>query len=103
MNTGRVEVRNSNTWGTVCDNGWDLNDAAVVCRQLGFPGAISSMCCAVFGRGTGPIWFDNVQCTGSETSLSSCSHGGWLRHDCSHIEDAGVNCQGEYDSGTSLF
>ena len=102
-NTGRVEVYYNNTWGTVCHNGWDLNDAAVVCRQLGFPGAISSFCCAAFGRGTGPIWLDNVRCTGSETSLSSCSHRGWGRYSCSHYHDAGVNCQGEYDSGTSLF
>ena len=103
VNTGRVEVYYYNTWGTVCDDDWGRNDAAVVCRELGFPGVISSSCCATFGQGTGPIWLDNVKCTGSETSLSSCSHRGWGRHNCGHSDDAGVNCQGEYDSGTSLF
>ena len=97
VNTGRIEVYYNNTWGTVCDDGWDLNDAAVVCRELGFPGAISHSCCAAFGQGTGNIWLDNVRCTGRENSLSSCYHRGWGRLlSCSHREDVGVHCQCEY-------
>ena len=34
-NQGRVMVEIDNTWGTICGEGWDLLDAAVLCRQMG--------------------------------------------------------------------
>ena len=47
---------------------------------------------AFFGEGTGPIWLDEVSCTGSESELLECPHNGIGNHDCSHFEDASVSC-----------
>ena len=50
---GRVEVYFNNTWGTICDDYWDLRDARVACRQLGFVDAISAEVFSRFGIGEG--------------------------------------------------
>lgn len=35
---GRVEMCKSNSYGTICDDRWELFDAIVACRQLGYNG-----------------------------------------------------------------
>ena len=89
---GRVEIFYNNTWGTICDDAWGINDAHVVCRQLGFPQASQAPTRAHHGQGSGPIWMDDVRCTGNESYIQNCTHRGWGEHDCVHAEDASVVC-----------
>lgn len=98
---GRIEVLINGTWGTVCDDLWDLEDASVVCQQLGYPGAREAYRASAFGEGHDPIWLDNVQCVGNESSIDECIHNPFGDNNCGHNEDAGVECtlnesNGEY-------
>ena len=89
---GRVEVYYNGTWGTVCDDDWNINDAIVVCRQLGFPYALNAYRRAHYGQGTGPIFLNSVNCLGDESALISCSYREVINYICDHSEDAGVRC-----------
>ena len=92
---GRVEIFLLGNWGTVCDSQWDSVDATVVCHQLGYLGAVGAPRSATFGAGSGPSWYNNVRCTGTERNLTECSNNGILGSACSHSRDAGVICSSE--------
>ena len=91
-NMGRVEVYHDNQWGCVCDDWWDMREAEVVCRQLGFSSAVFVTFSAKFGEGSGPIHFDDLECSGGESDLGECEHSGLGNTNCGHHEDAGVIC-----------
>ncbi|PFX27283.1 Low-density lipoprotein receptor-related protein 6 [Stylophora pistillata] len=108
-NEGRVEIFHKDRWGTICDDGWDLKDANVICRMLNYSGALAAPIISAYDVGSGQIWLDEVNCLGNESSIYDCPHGGWGNHDCSHLQDAGVICQTNesalpsYDSKKSLL
>ena len=97
---GRIEVYINGTWGTVCDDSWDINDATVVCQQLGYGSAVSARMGAYFGQGSGDIVLDDVACTGLETNIRECSAS--TSHNCVHHEDAGVVCSGNDGDPTGI-
>ena len=59
-------------WDKVCNADWDINDANVVCRELGFSGASS----AEYSRATpgqnAAVILDGALCVGTETHLLDC-------------------------------
>lgn len=70
-----------------------------LCR--GIPRAVSN---GFFGQGSGSILMDDMECTGSESSLAACSFAGYGAHDCDHSEDAGVICHsGMYCKSLIIF
>ncbi|XP_066263214.1 uncharacterized protein [Branchiostoma lanceolatum] len=89
-NEGRVEFyRVRRGWGTVCNKGWDIHAADVLCRHLGYKGAIPIS--ADFRPGSGQILLSDVRCIGNESNILDCPH----KHednDCDHDDDVGVVC-----------
>jgi len=94
-NEGRIELFYKGEWGTICDDDFSINNANVLCRQLGFVSATGWTHSAKYGKGQGKIWLDNVLCNGAEKSIEFCKSRGWGNSDCTHDEDAGVVCKDE--------
>ena len=88
---GRVEVYHNGEWGTVRDYGWDMTDAQVVCSELGYGYAIAAQHNAFYGQGSGQIWFNRVNCVGTEDTIKSCFYTVWS-YRCIHRDDASVKC-----------
>ncbi|XP_072318535.1 HHIP-like protein 1 [Eucyclogobius newberryi] len=91
---GRVEVYIRGEWGSVCDDLFSRPAGSVVCRQLGYSGALAVMKRALLGAAEDnvQILLDNVECSGSEDSLLECKRSKVGMHNCSHKEDVGVIC-----------
>jgi len=75
----------------VCDDSWDINDANVVCRQLGYSGARERTTRSRFGNVEDNFRMDDVKCTGEETNILDCDHN--PTDNCGVREGAGVICE----------
>ena len=81
-------------WGTVCDEGWNLTHAQVVCRELGYYSNITAAISGAFyGQGFDKkIRLVDINCAGTESTIVDCLHEDSLVHHCDHRRDAGVKC-----------
>ncbi|XP_076288691.1 uncharacterized protein LOC143213077 isoform X2 [Lasioglossum baleicum] len=98
---GRVEVKILGVWGQVCDDGFGMNDADVICKELGFDlGALEVRPGGFYGNLDPPTRFmvDQLQCRGNETSLRECDFEGWGVHNCQPEEAVGVVCKTAVDA-----
>ena len=93
---GRLEIYINSTWGSICADNFDMHDADVACKQLGFSRAVqvATSFHTPYGRGKeGPVWLDEVECReDSLLHILSCSH---VRHDeidCDHFSDVAIEC-----------
>ena len=75
----------------ICDEGWDIADAHVICRMLGFPGALDAIGRSEYGRPRATYTsLSNMQCNGTENSIFDCPHESNLY--CPKSKSAGVRC-----------
>ena len=98
---GRLEVCINNAWGTVCDDRFGNEDAAVACSQIsGYSKQEASVVAhGSFGSGDGPIFLSDLNCVGDEMSLLDCRRQDNLPvglQSCSHNQDAFIECLGTF-------
>ncbi|KAF0023482.1 hypothetical protein F2P81_024112 [Scophthalmus maximus] len=94
---GRVEFFDKGQWGNVCGETWDLNDAAVVCRQLNCGKAHKITTMTEYGHGTGQTWIDQIECNGLESTLNQCQKQPFSEKTCNITSVAGVICTGSLE------
>ena len=91
--SGRVEVCIDSVWTSLCDQNWDLKDAQVACRDLGYSpfGAVPTYGC--YTEGQLSFGITSINCTGYEEALMNCSHSNPVLYNCHSHSDAGLICQ----------
>ncbi|XP_076082552.1 scavenger receptor cysteine-rich domain superfamily protein-like [Mytilus galloprovincialis] len=110
---GTVELYHSGKWGEVCDNNFDVRDAEVICKMLGYTVGVPRLLNST-GSGTGLVWMDNLRCDGDETDVALCKSDGFGSKTCSNNRKAAIYCgqdiqvrihggKGSYEGNVDIF
>ncbi len=106
-----MEICINKSYGAICDDFWDTQDARVACILLGFTngscifcdtyellflGSIDSQPLSGLNISDQRIYLDNVQCAGNEGSLLDCRSNSIGEHNCGQSDGAGVRCEGNF-------
>ncbi|XP_021238842.1 scavenger receptor cysteine-rich type 1 protein M130-like [Numida meleagris] len=81
-------------WGTIADDVWEMDDAEVVCQQLGCGSAAGAYSASRFRLVDSPIMLAIVDCRGDEAAIWDCNIQGWGPYNGPHDYDTAVVCQG---------
>lgn len=87
---GRVEVKYDSNWGSICDNGFGINEATVLCKMLGYEVAVTEKS---FPKSSHSAWLKDLSCKGSENTIENCTHSNFGSQTCSNNRIAGVICR----------
>ncbi|XP_053387315.1 deleted in malignant brain tumors 1 protein-like [Mercenaria mercenaria] len=88
---GRAEINVNGTWGTICDENFNIQAADLFCDLMGLRAA-QYFTGAIYGEGSGPVFIDQLFCYYSHYSLSNCKY--LFLNECSHGRDISVVCNG---------
>lgn len=97
-NEGRLQIKIDNKWGTICNYGWDIKDAALVCHQLGMtlnPDDWNLERNEIPSAGiTESIILSNVQCDDYDVDITKCKSEKFMdfENSCTHDNDVGLRC-----------
>ena len=92
-NKGHVDIYFLGHWGSVCSYNWDLLDATVACRQLGYPAAQAISTSTTYELGK-RLWLNGLYCSGYEDNITQCSHRLGGAGSCQYSRSAKVICSG---------
>ena len=95
---GRIGFQHKNQWGVICEDTWDLRDADVICRQLGFEKGASNLAAGLEvvdrdGRRQPTVIMTDIECSGNELTIDECKFNLVKPGKCLHSAvNAGVFC-----------